>query len=56
MIATTFSGSTGMEVVPIRSSGAMIRYGFRNGGSSVMVISWRPSNDGIDVLTSIMIY
>ena len=33
----------------------MIKKGLRLGGRSVMVISWRPSNDGIAVLTSIMI-
>ena len=34
----------------------MIRNGLRLGGKSVMVISWRPSNEGIAVLTSMMIF
>jgi len=53
-MATTRSGSMGMCGVPIRSSGAMMRYGFRRGGRSVMVISWRPSKFGVAVLTSMM--
>ena len=86
-MATIFSVSTGMAVVPMRSSirlrvsfsrsrcsswffkrldagliecvylpGAMIRYGFLWGGISVIVMSWSPSNDGMLVFTSTIIY
>lgn len=41
--------------VPILSSVFMIRYGLRLGGLVPMVMSWRPSKDGMRVLTSIMI-
>jgi hypothetical protein len=42
--------------VPMRSSGAMMRYGFRCGGSCVIVISCRPLISGMAVLTSTIIY
>src|SRR5437868_15310482 len=35
-------------------SRAIIRYDFLLGGTSIVVLSWGPSNDGMDVLTTIM--
>lgn len=40
----------------MRSSGAIIRYGFRRGGKSVIVISCKPSKLGAAVLTSMIIF